>query len=74
MSQIVDAIYENRVFRVLGSPHGIPDGARVRVTIESVLTEASPLADVIGTLPKENADEMRRIIEHEFEQIDPREW
>jgi hypothetical protein len=35
---------------------------------------AHPLADVIGIMPDEDAEEMLRIVEEEFEEVDAGEW
>jgi uncharacterized protein (DUF433 family) len=35
---------------------------------------AHPLASYVGTLPDEDAEEMLRVIEDEFERIDPDDW
>ncbi len=74
MSHILEAIFEDGVFRPLGRLSGIPDRTRVRITVEPAEFPKSPLADCFGALPKKNADEMMRIVEEEFERIDPREW
>jgi hypothetical protein len=39
-----------------------------------VEVEASPLSEVAGSLSSEDAQELREIIDREFERVDPREW
>jgi predicted DNA-binding antitoxin AbrB/MazE fold protein len=68
-----EAIYENGVLRPLKPLEGLKEHSRVTVTV----TEGDmphPLADLAGTLPREDAEEMMRAIEAEFERIDPDEW
>ncbi len=74
MMQKINAVYEGGVLRPLQSLDGIAEHARVRLTVESVEPAGNALADCIGTLPDEDAVEMRRIIESEFEQVNLREW
>ena len=42
----------------------------------TVTSEAVPssLADLVGSVPPEDAQDTREIIEREFERVDPREW
>jgi predicted DNA-binding antitoxin AbrB/MazE fold protein len=73
MAETVDAIYEDGVLRPIQPLHGIDEHSRVRVTVEPARAPAHPLAGCIGILPDEDADDMRRGIENEFEQVNPRE-
>lgn len=74
MTQTVDAMYEGGVLRPLKGLNGIAENTRVRVTVVSADTPREELADCVGTLPDEDAAEMREIVEREFEQVDLREW
>ena len=60
MMRKINAVYEGGVLRPLESLDVEPAG--------------NALADCIGTLPDEDAAEMRRIVESEFEQVNLREW
>ena len=42
----------------------------------TVTSQAVPssLADLAGSVPVKDAQDMREIIEREFERVDPREW
>ncbi|MBD2778144.1 antitoxin family protein [Iningainema tapete] len=65
MKQIVDAIYENGVFRPLKNPE-ISDGEKVRLTVEtsSLLTPEEMLelaAQVYQDLSAEQVDEIEKI-------------
>ncbi len=74
MVQRIDAIYENGVLRPIDPLKGLPEHARVRVTVESATGNVADLADVLGALSDEAAAEMTKIVEDEFERVDPREW
>ncbi|MCS6831819.1 MAG: antitoxin family protein [Armatimonadota bacterium] len=74
MTQTVDAIYENGVLRPVQPLSGIRERSRVRVTIEVRDSSTHPLADCVGILPDGEAQEMRQIIEEEFEKVNPDEW
>ena len=74
MTQTIDAIYENGVFKPVQPLRGINERARVKITVESTSVEGHPLLECMGILPDEDAEEMRRIIEDEFEKVDLHEW
>lgn len=67
----VEAIYESGILRPL-HPLELPEHTRVRLRVE--LVPEHLLADCVGIMPNEDAEEMRRIIEQEFEQVNPDEW
>ena len=73
-SRTVEAIYEHGVFRPLEPMVGIEEQVRVRLTIKRISRCEYPFAVLIGSLPKEDAEEMKQIIDQEFERVDPREW
>ncbi len=74
MAETVDAVYEGGVLRPIHPLHGIDEHSKVRITVEPTREPSHPLEGCIGILPDEDADEMRRAIESEFEQVNPREW
>lgn len=74
MTQIIEAIYEDGVLRPLQPLKDIEEHSKVKIIIETETQPRHPLADCIGILPDEDAREMRRIIEEEFEKVDLREW
>lgn len=53
---------------------GIDEHSKVRIMVEPAQESSHPLEGCIGILPDEDADEMRRPIDSEFEQVNPREW
>ena len=73
MRETLPAVFENGVFRPLRRPKGLAEHRHVTLTVDAE-DEASSLADLAGSLSSEDAQEMREIIEREFERVDPREW
>lgn len=69
----VEAIYENGTLRPLEPLIGIANNTRVRLAIEA-LPLASPLADCFGIMPDEDAEEMLRIVNDEFERVEADGW
>ena len=74
MNQSVKAIYENGVLRPLKPLQGISEHAQVHLTIQTKNGAGNLLSDCIGIMPNENAQEMRTIIEEEFEKVDLSDW
>jgi predicted DNA-binding antitoxin AbrB/MazE fold protein len=66
-------VYENGVFRPRMPPEGIPEHARVIVTV-AVEEQSSSLLDVSGTISADDAEELRQIVEREFERVDSPDW
>ena len=73
MSETIPAVFENGVFRPLRRPKGLAEHHQVTLTVD-VEAKASPLSEVAGSLASEDAQELREIIDREFEHVDPREW
>lgn len=69
MKKIIHAIYEHGVLRPLEPLEEIAEKSEVALEIEYPLP-SSPLKDIFGILPREDADEMRKIINEEFERVD----
>ena len=74
MTRTVNAVYEGGVLRPLESLDGVAEHAHVKLTVECHDSTGNGLADCIGTLPDQDAAEMRRIVETEFEQVNLGEW
>ena len=74
MRKTVEAVYENGLLRPLEPLEGLTEPCKVRVTIETLEPSVHPLAKCVGILPDEDASEMRRIIEMEFEQVEENAW
>ncbi len=73
MSETLPAVFENGVFWPLRRPKGLVEHRRVTLTVD-VAEQVSSLSEVAGSLSSEDAQEIREIIEREFERVDPREW
>lgn len=73
MSETIPAVFENGVFRPLRRPQGLVEHHQVTLTVD-VDVEVSPLSEVAGSISAEDAQELREIIDREFERVDPREW
>jgi predicted DNA-binding antitoxin AbrB/MazE fold protein len=74
MPEKVEAIYENGVLRLVEPLRGVEEHARVKVTVETAPSRSHPLAECIGSMPDDDAEEILRIVEEEFEQVNLREW
>ena len=74
MTRTVHALYENGILRPLEPLEGVDEHSRVRLTIELEPKRPHPLADCVGILPDEDAQEMLAIIQEEFERVDGEEW
>ncbi len=72
--QTVEAIYENGVLRPLKALGGVAEHCRVKITIQREEITPHPLLRFAGILRDDEAAELRRIIEDEFERIDPDAW
>ena len=74
MTETVEAIYEDGVLRLARPLKEITEHSRVKVTVEVQEQPHHPLADCLGILPDEDAAELLRIIENEFEKVNLSEW
>lgn len=74
MTRTIEALYENGVLRPLEPLEGVAEHSRVKLIVELKERSLHPLSDCIGILPDEDAQEMLRIIEDEFERVDADEW
>jgi predicted DNA-binding antitoxin AbrB/MazE fold protein len=73
MKETLKAVFENGVFRPLEQPKGLAERREVTLTV-TVDEATSSLADFEGRISSDDAQEMREVIEREFERVDPREW
>ncbi len=74
MREVVEAYYEDGMLRLDHPLSQVRERSRVRVIVESNNPTPSPLSGCIGIMPAEDAEEMKSIIDAEFERVDPREW
>ena len=73
MKKTFEAVYENGVFRPLTRPEGIAERRQVTLTVTAEEKTCS-LAECAGRIAQDDAEEMRAIVEREFERVDPRAW
>ena len=67
MTRRINAIYEGGVLRPLEALDGLDEHTQVRVTIETTDTSDDGIAGCVGTLPDEDAEELRQIVERKLE-------
>lgn len=73
MKETLRAVFENGVFRPLKRPKGLAERREVTLTVTAEEGPSS-LADFGGRISLDDAQEMRDVVEREFERVDPREW
>lgn len=74
MPKTIEAIYKDGVLRPLSPIKGLKKHQKVAITIEKPLKKKHPLKGLCGILPDDDAEEMLRIVEEEFEKVDINEW
>lgn len=74
MTKTIHAIYEHGILRPLELIEGIGENTEVEVTIAVKQKELSPILRFAGILSEEEANTMLRIVEEEFERVNPDEW
>lgn len=70
----VEAIYEKGVLRPLKPLEGVAENSKVTVTIEYEEIRLHPLLKFAGILSDTEAMELSKLIEEEFEKVDPDAW
>ena len=73
MKETLRAVFENGVFRPLKPPKGLAERHEVTLTV-TIEEGPSSLRDFAGRISSDDAQEMREVIEREFEHVDLREW
>lgn len=73
MTKTIEAIYADGVLKPLEPLAGIENNRRVTITVQST-EPGRPLEGWQGGLSDEDAGLMRKVIEEEFEQVNPDEW
>lgn len=75
MPRTIEAIYEDGVLRPLSPIKGLRKKQRVSITVEKAPSKKKhPLEGLCGILPDEDAAEMLKIVEKEFEKVNIDEW
>ena len=74
----ISAIYDNGVFKPM-RPVDLPQGTHVEVVLPA--NGGDPVAILqlrfpgsFGTMSEEDADELQRIVDEEFGQVNPDDW
>ena len=70
MPQSVRAVYEDGLLRPLDSLTGIAEHSEVKLIVREATRSPRSLAERLGLLPKEDAEEVVRAIEEELENAD----
>jgi predicted DNA-binding antitoxin AbrB/MazE fold protein len=74
MSKTIEAIYEDGVLRPLMPIKGLRKHQKVSITLKKFSMEKHPLEGLCGILPDDDAAEMLKAVEEEFERVDINEW
>lgn len=74
MTKTIHAIYEHGVLRPLKPIEGLMENTEVEVTFSVEKENANPLLRFAGILSEEEANNMLKIIEEEFETVNADEW
>lgn len=74
MTKTIHAIYEHGVLRPLEPIEGIIENSEVEITLSIEKVVSHPLLRFAGILNEEEADGMMKIVEEEFERVNPDEW
>jgi len=73
MTQTLEAVYEDGVFKPLSLPQGVPEHAQVTISVQ-IAPAVRSRRDVIGSMAREDAEEMQEIVRREFGRVDPDAW
>ena len=72
--QTIHAIYRNGLLNPIGSIEGIMDDTEVEITISPLKGAVHPLMRFAGILSAEDANSMQKVVEDEFEKVNPNDW
>lgn len=73
MTKTIEAIYSNGVLRPVVPLTDLRENGRVTITITTARS-GHPLEGWVGGLSDEDAHEMLRVVDTEFEQVNPDDW
>jgi len=74
MTKTIEAIYENGIFRPVNPVKGLRRQQRVVITLKNSSDKKHQLTGLCGILPDDDAKEILKIVEDEFEKVDVNEW
>ncbi len=69
MTRTIEAVYENGMLRPREPLDGLPDKTHVRITIHTRDSSGSRVVQCAGSISDEDAEQMKQIIEREFERM-----
>lgn len=74
--QTIKAIYTEGVLKPVTPLKDVAENAEVTLTVESQphTTPRGPLEGWVGGVSNEDTAELLRVVEEEFEKVDPNEW
>ncbi len=72
MSRTIEAVYENKVLKPLIPLKGLREHEKVMIIV-CLPPDKKKLRKLAGSLTKQEADAMQKLINHEFERIEG-EW
>lgn len=73
MTKTIQAVFEDGVLRPLEPIEGIRENTEVEITIAFKQKEVSPILRFAGILSEEEANRMLKVVEEEFERVNPDE-
>lgn len=73
VQKTIEAVYANGVLRPLTPLDFLAENRQVTLTV-TVPADARPLRGWVGGLSDDDAREMLRVIDMEFERVDPDDW
>ncbi len=68
------AVYEHGVIKPLEPIKGIEENTELEVVVSTEKKLQSPLIRFAGILSNEEADNMMKVVDNEFERINPDDW
>ncbi len=72
MPKTIDAVYDDGVFRPLSPVKGLKKHQKA-ITLQKPIKKKHPLKGLCGILSDEDAAEMLKVVEEEFEKVDMEE-
>lgn len=74
MVKTIHAIYEHGILRPLEPIEDMMENSKVEITVSSEREVLHPLLRFAGILNEDEANEMMKVVEEEFERVNPNEW
>ncbi len=74
MVKTFHAIFKHGVLKPLEPVEGIEENTELEVVVSTEKKIQSPLIRFSGILSEEEADDMMKVVDNEFERINPDDW